>query len=250
MNELYLEKLALGELTEKEKKRLDARMSESEQKTAVSRIEAENEAVLSALPPLRASAAPRISENSPRKRGGAETRKGKGWLAAPLLAMAAALALYVFVRPATSPDDDIILKGSVPRLHVYRKSSETVERLDQDAPVRAGDLLQLRYTAGGATHGVILSLDGAGHVTLHFPESPTSSTALTAGRETAVPFAFELDAAPRFERFFFITGAAALPVYELVSRAEALAAAPDADTAPLTLPDGLTQSTHVLRRTP
>jgi hypothetical protein len=79
------------------------------------------------------------------------------------------------------------------------------EPLARGDKVTQGDVVQLAYNAMGATHGVIFSIDGRGTVTLHFPSERTGSTALKAKGANALDFSYELDDAPRFERFFFVT---------------------------------------------
>ena len=59
-----------------------------------------------------------------------------------------------------------------PALRLYRRVAGADQLLRDGATARPGDLLQLAYAAGGETHGVILSIDGAGSVTLHFPRTP------------------------------------------------------------------------------
>src|SRR5690606_26378921 len=106
--------------------------------------------------------------------------------------------------------------------------------------VRKGDVIQLRYHGGGHRYGVIASIDGAGVVTLHHPardDAPPTATALSA-ESTSLPHAYELDDAPRFERFFFITAAEPIDVRRSLDALRALARRDDSATAPLELPAG------------
>jgi len=154
--------------------------------------------------------------------------------------------------PPPDPDDQtqgVRAKGA-PHLLAFRHAGDTIERLAEDAVVRAGDVIQLRYHAGGQRYGVIASLDGAGLVTLHFPEredAPPDATAI-APKPTALPDAYALDAAPRFERFFFITANSPLDVSRTLAAVRALAPRDDSATAPLALPPGLRQWSLRLRK--
>jgi len=153
-------------------------------------------------------------------------------------------------QPSVEPDDDGIRVKGPTRLRAFRLSGDHVERLEQDAVVRAGDLIQLRYHAGGRNYGVIASVDGAGTVTLHHPASedaPPEATVLAA-RTTALPHAYALDDAPRFERFFFITADEPIDLQQSLASLRALARRADSATASLELPAGLRQWSLRLRK--
>ena len=146
------------------------------------------------------------------------------------------------IAPIHDDHDDVRVKGHA-RLVVFRQVGERAERLDQDAVARAGDLLQLRYDAGRHGYGVIASVDGAGVVTLHFPSSedaPPEATAM-AKKSSALPRAYALDDAPKFERFFFITANQPIDVQQSLAALRALAQRPDSADAALELPAGLDQ---------
>lgn len=97
-------------------------------------------------------------------------------------------------------------KGSGPRLRVYRKNGNEAVRIETGTRVAEGDVLQLSYQAGGAEWGAIVSIDGNGTVTRHFPDTGDEAGRLENDGEIALDFSYELDNAPRFERFIFITG--------------------------------------------
>ncbi|HEU0031899.1 MAG TPA: hypothetical protein VFQ53_14805 [Kofleriaceae bacterium] len=150
----------------------------------------------------------------------------------------------------SSGSDEITrVKGSA-RLLAFRQVGDQAEQLEQDAVVKAGDVLQLRYNAGGHSHGVIASIDGAGVVTLHFPASedaPPEATAVAADTQT-LPNAYALDDAPRFERFFFLTADAPIDVQHSLAAVRALARRADSATAALELPAGVRQWSLRLRK--
>jgi hypothetical protein len=145
--------------------------------------------------------------------------------------------------------DDMRVKG-LPRLLAFRQIGGDVERLEVDALVREGDLIQLRYNAGGHGYGLIASLDGAGVVTLHFPlreDAPPPATAV-ARETTTLPHAYALDDAPRFERFFFITANDPIDVQQTLTALRALARREDSATATPELVAGLHQWSLRLRK--
>lgn len=135
----------------------------------------------------------------------------------PVFALVAASALILFVggfltlyflRPAA--DLTTRSKGGDPAgeqasIRIHQKAGFNDIVLEDGDTVKAGDLLQISYTAGPARFGVIISLDGRGTVTLHFPDSETGSTELQSGRNIPLPNSYELDESPDFERFFFVT---------------------------------------------
>ncbi len=185
------------------------------------------------------------------------------WMAAPVLALA--LLLLVILPPVlqrrltvsgtSRPGEYTATKGSKPHplqapcLRLYQRNGDAGRILSDGETARAGDLLQLAYTAGGQTHGVILSIDGGGSITLHFPQGPDADTTLQSGGRILLANSFELDSAPRFERFFFITGNEPLPTVLILKKARTLAAAGgDAMTGQLDLPVRFRQYSLLVRK--
>jgi hypothetical protein len=115
-------------------------------------------------------------------------------------------------------------KGLAPSLRVYRKRADGPQLLAQGERVQAGDVLQLGYVAPGMSYAVLVSIDGRAQVTLHFPGSAELSTKLgEAQGEQLLPAAYELDDAPRFERFVLVTSRRPLSAAEVLRAASVLA---------------------------
>jgi hypothetical protein len=166
------------------------------------------------------------------------------------VAAAAALALWIGrdPAPALAPvEEGVRFKGDA-RLVVHRRGpAGDAEPLAPGAVARAGDRLQLAYVAAGAAHGAVVSIDGRGGVTLHFPLTPDGATALAPDGPTALPRSYELDDAPEFERFVLVTSdGAPVPVAAVLAAARALAGTPDAATAPLSLPADVNQTSFLV----
>jgi hypothetical protein len=171
------------------------------------------------------------------------------WLPPAVAAMVVVL-LLALPRSSTVPNEDgERIKGLQPSLTLFRRMDGTSETLADGAVAHTGDLIRLGYHAAGQSYGVIVSIDGRRHVTLHLPR--TGERAVPLGREATVllDHAYELDDAPRWERFYFVTGNEPFPVSAVVAPAERAAlVSRDDKPATLALPAGLTQSVFSLQK--
>ena len=143
------------------------------------------------------------------------------------------------------------LKGARPHLVVHRQTAGGAETLGAGDPARAGDVLQVGYVAapprGGATYGVILSIDGRGTVTLHHPSGEGPASRLEGEGERLLGHAYRLDDAPGYERFFLVTSPRPFRVSAALEAARKLAVSPrGARLADLELPRGLVQGSLLL----
>ncbi len=269
--DLYLEQHALGELPEQ----LAGQLDRSELGAAREELQANNEEILAELPVerqvpiIRSRYAMEKARAEALAREQARVRRG-AWAGAVAAASAAAVLLLVVmpsVHDRDDPDprgpgvvaplpvDEVRIKGpqkpepAAPYLNVYRQSGGAPERLDDGAAAGPGDLIQLTYVAEKSKHGVVLSLDGAGNVTLHWPEKPDGSTLLKSRGETPLLHAYELDAAPLYERFVFVTSDKPIEVPEVLEAARRLASdARSAATDPLEIPADWKQSDFTLNK--
>lgn len=126
-------------------------------------------------------------------------------------------------NPEISLNSEIRLKGIQPELRVYRKRGTEAVRLFNKDSVRKSDNLQLSYVSGGDKYGVIFSVDGRGDVTLHYPHSITNSAKIKTTGVTPLPYAYQLDDAPLFERFFLVTSEHPLNVGAIIKQGRVLA---------------------------
>ncbi len=253
-----VERAALDEVPPQSRDRL-SRADPRELADRVAALRADSAAELAAHP-----VGPAVAQIEARLASAARRRRHQRF-AALGLATTAATALVVIhfaiepttgeppegaVRGVASDDDGTRIKGG-PRLVAFRQVGKQAERLARDAFVRPGDVLQLRYDPGGRGYGVIASIDGAGVVTLHYPlseDAPPDATAM-ATRMTALPAAYALDDAPRFERFFFLTADEPIDVQRSLAALRALAARPDSAEAELELPAEMQQWSLRFRKT-
>jgi hypothetical protein len=192
-------------------------------------------------------------------------RKGSFFLFGAPLALAGVAAVLLVVHPwrhggghdligeLDSGDRGDRIKGDEkvpPRLYVYRHRETGDQRLNDGASAVRGDLVQLAYGSRSGGYGVLLSIDGARRVTLHWPERPEGAApALKATGETRLPSAYELDDAPAFERFFLVRSQSPFSVATAIDAAHALATQPSARKQSLALPPGFEQISLALDKT-
>ncbi len=132
-----------------------------------------------------------------------------------------------FIASANSPDR---AKGSGPKLNVYRKRGEEAVRLQKGDSVAANDVLQISYISGGHEWGAILSVDGNGTVTRHYPDAGNDAGALDNSGEVALSFSYVLDDAPKYERFIFIYSRTSFSLIPVIKSLETLAKDPEFTT--------------------
>jgi hypothetical protein len=254
-----LERLALGELdaeTAADVRRRLAAEGRSPDDIAAA-VAASNREILAELPAPQAAA--EIRQRAARAAAAARPARRRGILLMGVpLALAGGLALTQLMwRPAhpnegavsrvENPEIIIAKDNPDPRLYVYRHRAGSNQRLNDGASARRGDLVQLAY--GGAGYGVVLSIDGAGKVTLHWPEKTAGNAPVVKAGENRVPSAYELDDAPGFERFFLVQARQPFSVATAVEAARALAAQPTARQQALALPPEFKQTSLALDKT-
>ncbi len=182
------------------------------------------------------------------------------WPIAAAAAVAVALLLVVILPRTTGPGSGAParrmsavqasgnrIKGLAPSLKLFRKTAEGSEALADSALASPGDLIRVGYAAAGRPWGAILSIDGRGALTVHFPAGGLQAAALRSGETVLLDSAFKLDDAPRWERFYLITADAPFEIAAVLGaarRAAARSAPPDS----LPLPSGLHQCVFSLRK--
>lgn len=242
LTDLLLERYALGEVSPVEKRTIEAELSSSpEARARLEAIEESNRDILARYPAAKMAEAIR-GRSAPRP-----SWTPRLFVAVPALAAAAALFIALVPgeeRTGALPDTGVEVtraKGLQPTLFVHRQTNGGSEKLDNGAAAAEHDVLQLSYVAAGRDRGAILSIDGRGAVTLHHPAKVTGDTTLLPAGEAALPHAYELDDAPAFERFFFVTAPhdtrSTLNAAAIIAAAEKLARDLErAQAAPLPLP--------------
>lgn len=101
-------------------------------------------------------------------------------------------------------NDDVRIKGLSARMEVWKKTGDSAVQMENLGEAREGDEIQLRYAVSEKCFGLLFSMDGNGTITMHMGEG-NKAIGLEPGKMTTLPFAYKLDNAPKFEKFFFLT---------------------------------------------
>jgi hypothetical protein len=265
--DLLVERLALGELSPEEAARVREALGD-EAEARLSALAKDAAELLARLPPARVAeqVRRRLAAREPAvatpSRGGLSS-----WIPALALGAAAAILAWLFLRPDVSPPaatpiahNDVVVPGTDDgetvfvkggaRMWIDRIGPAGAHRLSSGDAVANGDRLQVHYDAADHELGVIVSIDGGGATTLHFPSEPDDAPTLAGGGGVALDHSYELDDAPGFERFFFVTAPreSDLDVQLVLASARELASTPAARTAPLRLPAPLGQTSILLSK--
>jgi len=257
---LWLEQAALGELNEGSRATLEARLAADELDGHRDTLLRSNEEILRELPSQRLVEAIKRRAERSKRQDRTQQWMSVAWSTASMVSIAALLiVLYddfasdgsVITQPGQGAQQTLEatrIKGLAPHLVVYRKVGDAVERLSDGAKVAAGDVLQVAYVSASARYGVVFSIDGAGAVTFHMPQSG-QSVALAATGETLLGQSYQLDTAPAFERFYLVSADHRFDVALVERAAQDLARSLDRGSRPaLALPAGLNQVSFVVTK--
>jgi len=113
-------------------------------------------------------------------------------------------ALMAILYSEDTYEDGTRVKGLKSGLEIWRKTAEQTEQLADNSEAKAGDLIQIRYSAI-EPYGALFSLDGNGVLTIHLAGKNGKAASLESGKIVSLENAYELDNAPKFETFYLIT---------------------------------------------
>jgi hypothetical protein len=192
-----------------------------------------------------------LQRRSAARRTAATTLPLRGLVLAS--ALGAGLIAVAIAQPWSSPHAPAAggdtIKGLEPSLAIYRRTPNGSETLADGASAHGGDLLRVGYVSAGQRYGVILSIDGRGVVTLHLPTTGGVAASLRVGEVVLLDQAYELDDAPAWEGFYFVTADqpfAVEPIRDAARRAveHSLRSPPQS----LPLPAGFTQARFSIQK--
>lgn len=101
-------------------------------------------------------------------------------------------------------EDGTRIKGMDSRMEIWKKTEKGIVQLENLSDAREGDEIQLRYSVPQKCFGILFSMDGNGTLTMHMGNE-NKAIALEPGKMVTLPFAYKLDNAPKFEKFFLLT---------------------------------------------
>lgn len=257
ISNLRLERYRLGEMDPAQHKAIADRLAEDEALRArLAALEQSDREIAGRYPaPEMAEALRRRAASDARSAEALlhETRPRAAWRAwlVPAVVTAASACLVVAVASIWLRSlvvEDTTIKGGLASLVVHRRVGEGSEELRGGAVARRGDEIRIGYRAAGHAYGAILSVDGRGALTQHLPRTGDRAATLQRSGTVFLDFAYELDDAPRWEVFYFVTSDAPFDL-EPVRRAVLQAAAPGPGTpSDLALPRGLEQFSFPLSK--
>ncbi|MBN2737277.1 MAG: hypothetical protein JXR70_09875 [Spirochaetales bacterium] len=231
ISRLKLEQHVLGELPAKESRDIELKIgSDKSLAREYEDILASNKAILEAYP--IESMVRAIEDRLDRERVIDKNSLAFGRIvkkSVPFVGALAVAAMGLFVigpvyfskAPVLNHDNQVVYaKGAESRLLLYLKEDGETRLVSDGEKLKQGDRLRMAYFSGEAPYGVLLSIDGRGAVTLHFPDNANQLPLITTGEESLLDFSYELDDAPFFEKFYFITSANSFNAGLVVSRAE------------------------------
>ena len=218
---LLLEQIAAGDKTEAAAGPVELTAAE---RARIQELLADNERILERYPPTEiqreVDRRVQVIERDLRNK----RVKAAGTVAAVAIGIAAVVLYAPDDRVASVPPTPV----HEPSVFVSRHRDGELQPLAADPVVLGGDRLQVSYTSSGRAYGAILSIDGAGAVTVHLPAPTGAPLAAPLEPATVLPRPFEPGDAPAFLRFFFLTSDTQFGVGPVVDAARRLAALPQA----------------------
>ncbi|MBN2344054.1 MAG: hypothetical protein JXX29_23260 [Deltaproteobacteria bacterium] len=225
--DLLVEKLAAGQLSTAEETAVRQRLEAEDGLSRLDDIAQSNQDILNDYPvrQMAASIRERYAASTPQK----SVAFKLFWTLAPVSAVAAAAAVVFMLAPSPVPsdpsettsvgsvdpnysDDSIRIKSGDPFLRIFKKNKTDEIEVKSGDKLAEGDVLQLKMITNHARSMVVCSVDGNGAVTLHYPERPAATTRVTELKSISLPYGYELDDAPDFERFFIVWTESETPI--------------------------------------
>lgn len=250
--DLILEQHRLGELPPEESLEVDRRLpGDDDLRTRAATLAASDQDVLRVRPADQFAAS--VHRRLAAPQDDARVQRPPMWLIAATSSAFVVIAALLLNRPevasvgSTPPAVDTPgdrLKGRGPALLVFMRGKGA---LDPGATAHAGDVVQLAYQAGGNRFGVIVSVDGRGQVTRHFPLEGVAAGSLQAGGTVLLNAAYRLDDAPRAERFYLVAAQDPFTMDAVEAAARTAGSDPVANTR-LALSPAFAQASFLLKK--
>ncbi|MBN2433239.1 MAG: hypothetical protein JXQ27_17345 [Acidobacteria bacterium] len=221
ISDWQLERYLLDELPPAERQRTAGALAgDVALQARLERLRQSDGEILERYPP--AVIAEKIAARASRRGGAATGRNPAARLFTPRRLAGAAVLLLLGVSlwllrsqlPFYSavPEEGIRSKGPGLSLTVFRQTADGVEVLPDGSRVKTGDVLQLACQVAEPVHAAILSLDGRGVITRHWPETGENAARLEGDDPQVLEFAYRLDDAPHGEIFILVVADQPFPL--------------------------------------
>lgn len=223
--DLQLEQYLLGEMNDRQRSAFETALAQdNDLRKRVEQLNVDNKVILTRYSPefIAGQVTQKLksihsTEKSSSKQQAGESKyrfsSNRLVYALPMLLLAS-FALFITMQQESVIDgvtgpalDGVPLerkKGGNSILHVFRKTPQGQEEITSGQVARQGDVIQLQYVAASMHYGMIFSVDGNGVLTMHMSQK-NGAVELTQGTAVTLDYAYELDDAPRFEKFYFIS---------------------------------------------
>ena len=219
ISDFKLERYLLGELSEKEMRELQEReLSDEIFAARVAEMRLQGKRFLAENP--FAALEDRIDAAEASENSAAKPGQNILWLkvAAALVIALGIFSVVVLNRDVATYDNHSAsmevamadvdngtrIKGMQASLEVWKKTGDSAVQMVNLGDAYEGDEIQLRYRVPQKCFGMLFSMDGNGTITMHMGEG-NKAIELEPGKMTTLPFAYKLDNAPKFEKFFLLT---------------------------------------------
>jgi hypothetical protein len=160
-------------------------------------------------------------------------RRSYAWQLAWGVPIAASLALAILLLPRAVPrpqaalQDEVSVKGG-PNFQTFVKRGTQVFAAADGVLLMPGDALRFVVQSAGLPYLLIVSRDGAGHLTVYYPFGGTHSAELKSEGRNELPGSVELDATPGEERLLALFSRRPLEASRVISQLADSATEPSA----------------------
>ena len=227
ISDLKLEQWLLGELSEKEARKIEALIIQDEQlRSRIDTMKSQNQVFFQEHPTATFEADVKRAIHLQNTQAMNKKNKRQGYLRIWGGTLAFCTALLVFLPSVTQPPKDPVpskeeytyrQKGEVIHLIAHRvKAQEQIQLFDGNA-IQNGDQIQLSIQNAKGNSFVIFSLDGRGVISLHYPIE--NNGGLEESNSFSLPTSYRLDDAPKFENFYLVASKKVLEKKTILEKA-------------------------------
>lgn len=215
--EIMLERYILNEVSEEEKSIIETALKENpETAKRIQKIKQSNTEILKDYTPEyflnvlgnRTNSDTEIAKSRSHKLFSMKNYKIFAAFSTAVLIIFASLFFMLNplgINPGETNIETTRIKGSKQKLFIYRKTDEGSQLLKSGDTASEGDIIQVAYYTRENKYGAIVSIDGNKNITLHYPAELSAKPSLKVNISVPLENSYQLDNAPDYEIFYFIT---------------------------------------------